>query len=99
MNTTGDRARQALRVHRLAQAVVQQVAVRQAGERVVVGLVLELHLVALALDRVLHRAHQQLAVEAALDQVVLRAALHRRERDVWSSLPVSTMIGTVGECA
>ena len=63
------------------QAVVQQVAVGQAGERVVVGLVLELHLVALALDRVLHRAQQQLAVEAALDEVVLRPALHRGERE------------------
>ena len=41
-------------------------AVRQAGERVVVRLVLELHLVALALDRVVHRAQQQLAVELPL---------------------------------
>ena len=64
MNTTAMARGSALRVHRLAQAVVQQVAVRQAGERVVVGLVLELHLVALALDRVVHRAQQQLAVEA-----------------------------------
>ena len=75
-----DGARLALRVHRLAQAVVQQVAVRQAGERVVVRLVLELHLVALALDGVVHRAQQQLAVEPRLDQVVLRPALHRRQR-------------------
>ena len=75
MNTTAIGAHVALREHRLAQAVVQQVAVGQPGERVVVGLVLELHLVALALDRVLHRAQQQLAVELALDEVVLRAAL------------------------
>jgi hypothetical protein len=53
----------------------------EPGERVVVRLVLELHLVALALDRVVHRAQQQLAVEAAFDQVVLRAALYRRERE------------------
>ena len=57
-------APQALTVHRLAQPVVQQGPVRQAGERVVVRLVLELHLVALALDGVLHRAQQQLAVQA-----------------------------------
>jgi hypothetical protein len=74
-------ARRALREHRLAHPVVQQVAVGQAGERVVVRLVLELHLVALPLDGVLHRAQQQLALEPALHQVVLRAALHRRERD------------------
>jgi len=60
---------------------VQQVAVGQPGERVVVRLVLELLLVALALDRVLHRAQQQLPVELALDEVVLGAGLDRRERD------------------
>ncbi len=49
-----DRAQVALREHRLAQAVVQQRAVGQPGERVVVGLVLELHLVTLALNGVLH---------------------------------------------
>jgi hypothetical protein len=64
------------------QPVVQQVAVWQPGERVVVRLVLELLLVALALDGVMHRAQQQLAVEAALHQVVLRPAFHRGKGDL-----------------
>jgi hypothetical protein len=76
-----DVARVALGIYRPAQAVVQEVAVGQAGEGVVVRLVLELHLVALALDRILHRAQQELAVQASLDQVVLRAAFHGRKRD------------------
>ena len=81
MNTTAIE-RVALREHRLLQAVVEEVAVGQPGERVVVGLALELLLVALALDRVLHRLQQQLAVDLALDEVVLRAALHRVEREL-----------------
>ena len=76
-----NRAHVALRGDRLLEAVVQQVAVRQPRERVVVRLALELLLVALALDRVLHRAQQQLAVDLAFDEVVLRAALHREERE------------------
>ena len=64
MNTTAIERGVALREHRLLEAVVEEVAVGQAGERVVVRLVLELLLVALALDRVLHRAQQQLAVDA-----------------------------------
>ena len=81
------------------QAVVQQVAVGQPGERVVVGLVLELLLVALALDRVLHRAQQQLAVELALDQVVLRAALHRVERELLVVVAGQHDDRHLGECA
>ena len=94
-----DRARVALREHRLLQAVVEQVAVGQPGERVVVRLALELLLVALALDRVLHRLQQQRAVDLALHEVVLRAALHRVERELLVVVAESTMIGTFGECA
>jgi hypothetical protein len=82
ITTTATGAPQPLAVHRLAQPVVQQGPVRQAGEGVVVRLVLELQLVALALDGVLHGPQQQLAVEAPLDEVILRPALHRREREV-----------------
>jgi len=75
-----DRKQLALGVHRLPQAVVQQAAVRKTRERIVVGLVLDLYLVVLALDRIVHRSHQELAVELALDEVVLGADLDRRQR-------------------
>ena len=76
-----DRTGGALREYRLLQAVVEEVAVGKPGERVVVRMALELFLVALALDRVLHRPEQQVAIDPALHEVVLRAALHRVERE------------------
>ena len=66
-----------MREHGLGQPVVKEMPVGQPGEAVVVGLPLELFLVAFALDGILHRAQQQFPVDLALDEVILRAALDR----------------------
>ena len=63
--------------HRLVQAVQEQTAVREAGQRVVVGEVVHRLLHPLALDGIADRACQEFAALASLDQVVLGAALHR----------------------
>src|SRR4051812_43708923 len=74
-----DRMNFTLRENSLPQPVVQQIAIRQTRERIVVRLMLELLLVALALDRILHRAHEKLALELPFEEVILRAGFYRGE--------------------
>ena len=67
--------------HGVLQPVLEQRAVGKLGERVVHRLVGHLHLERLALGRVGDRAPDRGAVDAALDEVVLRALLHRLDRE------------------
>jgi hypothetical protein len=62
-----------------AQAVEEQHPVGQAGERVRECLAGEMDLRALALDRVGDRSGEQRRMQLGLEQVVLRAGLHRGE--------------------
>ena len=78
----GDRRRPSRVAHqRLLEAVDEEGTVGQTGERVVERLVGERDLRALALDGVAQRAGEQLAVDAALDQVVLGSLLQRLDGD------------------
>ena len=76
-------------VERDGEAVAEQGAVGQRGERIVQGLMGELDLGALALDRVADGAHQQRRVELGLEQVVLGAGLDRGQAGL--------LVGPVGE--
>src|SRR6266550_3763987 len=42
---------------------------------------LKLFLIALALDRILHRTHQQLTVKLTFEQIILGSSLHCLERE------------------
>ncbi len=66
---------------RLAQPVLEQRPIRQAGQGVVPGQLAELALDPLALDRVPDRAAQQAGIALALDQIVLGAVEDRLERE------------------
>ncbi len=68
-----ERARALGRRQRERQPIEQQPAVREPGEKVVVGVTGELELPLLALDRIADGPAQQLAVGACLPEVVLRA--------------------------
>jgi len=63
----------------LPQAVVEQRAVRQVRQGVVVGQVAEAVVDALPLDGIAQGAHEPLAVDLPLDQVVLRPLAHARD--------------------
>ena len=67
---------------RLAQTIEQQPAVREPGQPVVGGEVMDVLLGALALDRVTQGARDQAPVALALEQIVLRPALDRLDRDL-----------------
>ena len=82
-------------VERDAEAVEEQRAVGQAGQRVVQRLWASCDLGALALDRVADRAAQQGRGELGLDQVVLGAGADRRER-LLVAPSASTTIGVIG---
>ena len=63
--------------HRLNQAVPEQRTVDQPGQMIILGEIREALFRALSLDRVAHRAGQELRMALAFDEVILGALLHR----------------------
>jgi hypothetical protein len=74
----GYRARITLSKYCALEPILEQIPVRQAREHIVIGLMLELFLIALAFDRILHRSYQQLTVKLAFEEKVLGTCLDRQ---------------------